>query len=171
MAAVPAERLANAAFPDMSLRENVTIARLTGFFRANGLQKKRERAETNSWLERLGVVPRDSEARLVTLSGGNQQKIVMARALRLQPLVLLVDEPTQGVDVGAKAEIHAVIETSARDGAGVLVASTDLEELLALCDRIAVLGDGRLIGVYETAALDLRRLTDLVMNVAPSPAH
>jgi ribose transport system ATP-binding protein len=85
--------------------------------------------------------------------------------------VLLLDEPTQGVDVGAKAEIHAVIETSARDGAGVLVASTDLEELLALCDRIAVLGDGRLIGVYETAALDLRRLTDLVMNVAPSPAH
>lgn len=170
VAAVPAERLANAAFPDMSLRENVTIARLAGFFRANGLQKKRERAETDSWLARLGVVPRNSEARLVTLSGGNQQKIIMARALRLQPRVLLVDEPTQGVDVGAKAEIHGVIRKCARDGAGVLVASTDLEELLALCNRVAVLGEGRLMGIYDTASLDLGRLTDLVMHVAPSPA-
>jgi len=171
MAAVPAERLANAAFPDMSLRENVTIARLTGFFRANGLQKKRERVEADRWLDRLGVVPRSSEARLVTLSGGNQQKVVLARALRLQPRVLLVDEPTQGVDVGAKAEIHGVIEQSARDGAGVVIASTDLEELLALCDRIAVLADGHLVGTYDAAALDLRRLTDLVMDVAPSPDH
>jgi ribose transport system ATP-binding protein len=171
IAAVPAERLTNAAFPDRTLRENLTIARLSGFFGPRGLRKKKEKAETDRWLDRLSVVPSNAEARLVTLSGGNQQKVMLARALRLSPRVLLVDEPTQGVDVGAKAEIHAVIEESARNGAAVLVASTDLEELLGLCNRIAVLAEGRLVGKYDTTSLDLAQLTHLVMHVRAVPTH
>ncbi|MCW2528722.1 MAG: rbsA 3 [Pseudonocardiales bacterium] len=170
MAFVPAERLANAAFADMTLRENLTIGRLGGVFGLLGRHKKKERAETEDWLERLDVVPRDPEARLVTLSGGNQQKVILARALRLDPAVLVVDEPTQGVDVGAKAAIHAVIEDAAHRGAGVLVASTELEELLAICDRIAILVGGHLIGIYETTSLDLGRATNLVMQVSPVSA-
>jgi ABC-type sugar transport system ATPase subunit len=78
------------------------------------------------------------------LSGGNQQKVVLAKCLLTRPKVLLLDEPTRGIDVGAKAEIYALISRLAKDGAGVLMASSEMPELLALCDRILVLSEGRL---------------------------
>jgi ribose transport system ATP-binding protein len=84
-----------------------------------------------------------------TLSGGNQQKVVLARWLALGPRVILFDEPTQGVDVGAKAEIHRLIRQLADEGAAVVLISSDLEEIVAECDRVAVMHDGRVTGVLE----------------------
>jgi ABC-type sugar transport system ATPase subunit len=83
------------------------------------------------------------------LSGGNQQKLLFARSLSLQPRLLILDEPTRGVDIGAKQEIYRKIESIADDGVALLVISSELPELLALCDRIAVLHEGRLMGVLD----------------------
>jgi ribose transport system ATP-binding protein len=117
-----------------------------------------------AWLERLGVVPPDPEAMLLTLSGGNQQKVMLGRALRLNPRVLVLDEPTQGVDVGAKAAIHGIVKDSARDGAAVLVASTESEELVGLCDRIVVLAHGRVRGTFTADDLTADALTELTIR-------
>jgi ribose transport system ATP-binding protein len=162
MALVPADRLAKAALKSMSLRENITIAGLDPLYDFKGLRRKAEREEAKTWLRKLEVVPQETEARFLTLSGGNQQKVVLARALRLDPRVLVLDDPTHGVDVGAKAAIHTIIVTAARAGAGVLVISTESEELLGLCDTIVVLIQGKVFRTFaasELTAADLNELT------------
>ena len=164
MALVPAERRSKAALADMTLRENITIGQLAPFYGAKGLRRKAEQKEARLWLEMLGVVPNDPEARLITLSGGNQQKVMMARALRLGPRVLILDEPTQGVDVGAKASIHALVEQAAQGGAAVLVLSTESEELIGLCDRIVVLIGGRELRSFATSEITPDELTELTMR-------
>jgi ribose transport system ATP-binding protein len=164
MALLPADRLSKAALRDMTLRENITIGGLQPFYGLRGLRRKAERQEAMAWLERLGVVPPDPEAMLLTLSGGNQQKVMLGRALRLNPRVLVLDEPTQGVDVGAKAAIHGIVKDSARDGAAVLVASTESEELVGLCDRIVVLAHGRVRGTFTADDLTADALTELTIR-------
>jgi ribose transport system ATP-binding protein len=164
MALLPADRLSKAALRDMTLRENLTIGGLEPFYGLRGLRRRAERQEAADWLERLGVVPADPEAMLLTLSGGNQQKVMLGRALRLNPKVLVLDEPTQGVDVGAKAAIHAIVKESARNGATVLVASTESEELVALCDRIVVIAHGRVRGEFAGHELTADALTELTIR-------
>ncbi|WZH52338.1 MAG: sugar ABC transporter ATP-binding protein [Nocardioides alkalitolerans] len=164
MAYVPADRLANAAFVDMTLRENLTIARLGDVYGRRGLLRGRERDEVTRWLTDLEVKPCDPEARLATLSGGNQQKVMLARALRLGPTAIVLDEPTQGVDVGAKQTIHDIVRRAAQAGAGVLVIATESEELIGLCDRVAVLVGGRCIGTVRTVGLSADDLTEMTMG-------
>jgi ribose transport system ATP-binding protein len=100
----------------------------------------------------------------LTLSGGNQQKVMLAPALRLEPRLLVLDEPTQGVDVGAKASIHAIVRKVADDGAAVLIASTESEELLALCDRGVLLIKGRQYGSFLSSELSPNELTQVTMR-------
>ena len=100
------------------------------------------RRTTREWAERLDVQPMKLDRRMEKFSGGNQQKAVLARWLRTEPVVLLLDEPTQGVDVGAKAAIYQHVRKSADDGMAVLVASSDAEELVHLCDRVLVFRSG-----------------------------
>jgi ribose transport system ATP-binding protein len=164
MALLPAERLSKAALKDKTLRENITIGRLKPFYNVKGLRKKAERDEALKWLHELDVVPKDTEARLITLSGGNQQKVMLARALRLDPRLLVLDEPTQGVDVGAKAAIHAIVEQAAQAGAAVLVMSTESEELLGLCNRIIVLINGRAARSFTPDEITADELTELTMR-------
>src|SRR5207253_8621172 len=101
MGLVPAERHANAAFMASTLRENITVVRPGIHWRGGILRKRSERSDVAIWLERLDVRPRNCEFAMADLSGGNQQKVVLARWLRMDPKVLVLDEPTQGVDVGA----------------------------------------------------------------------
>jgi ribose transport system ATP-binding protein len=161
MAFVPADRLANAAFLDMTLRENTTISNLAPFCGLIGMDRHAERADAEVWLHKLEVVPPKSEAIIATLSGGNQQKVMLARALRLEPRALVLDSPTQGVDVGSKASIHAFIREAAALGAAVVVASPESEELSLLCDRIVVLSDGEVRAVCPrgTSGDELTELT------------
>ena len=107
------------------------------------LSRKSEVDETNGWVERLSVKTASIEAPIGSLSGGNQQKVMFGKALRLSPRMLLLDEPTQGVDVGAKDQIHSLVERAAAEGVATLVASTDTDELVRLCHRVIVLVDGR----------------------------
>ncbi len=140
---VPANRMAHAAIAAFSVRENLTIARLVA--RARDLWRirvKGERAEMHSWADRLDLRPRSTEIEIQLLSGGNQQKVILARWLRNDPLVLLLDEPTQGVDVGVKASIYDIIRTVASRGRSVVISSSDAKELAAICDRVLVMVGG-----------------------------
>ena len=156
---VPAERHANAAFLDTSLRENVSIVGPGAFRRRGLLNRRREVSEVQAWLQRLRVKPPECERLLGTLSGGNQQKVVLARWLRLHPRVLVLDEPTQGVDVGAKSEIHALVDQAAAEGAAVIVASTDHSELTRLAERVIVLSGGRIVDELRRPHIDPDRIT------------
>ena len=101
-----------------------------------------ESQETQRQIERFGVVTSGPEQALDALSGGNQQKVVLSRWLRREPWLLLLDEPSQGVDVGARADIHAALRRAAENGTTVLLVSSDFEELSLVCDRVLVLRDG-----------------------------
>ncbi|MGY1809525.1 sugar ABC transporter ATP-binding protein [Blastococcus sp. SYSU D00669] len=159
IALVPAERHANAAFLESTLRENVSIVNPGDFLRRGLLNRRREVAEVTSWLQKLKVRPPQPERSLATLSGGNQQKVVLARWLRQRPKVLVLDEPTQGVDVGAKADIHVLVEEAAAEGTAVLVVSTDHAELTRLAERVVVLRNGRVADVLVRPHIDPDRIT------------
>jgi ribose transport system ATP-binding protein len=146
MALVPADRHAAGGVTELTVRENTTI---TDLKRHSGggarLLRRRERAEVQEWITTLDVRPDRPEALFATLSGGNQQKIVMAKWLRMEPRVLLLDEPTQGVDVQAKATIHALAREVATGGAAVVIASSEDAELCDTCDRVLVMRDGEIV--------------------------
>jgi ribose transport system ATP-binding protein len=141
LALLPADRKGVGSIPDLTVRENVTLPAIRSG-RGRWLSIRAERREVGGWLRRLGVVPDDPERRLATLSGGNQQRALITRWLRCAAKVFLMDEPTQGVDIEAKVEIYRAIRDAAGEGAGVLVASTDNDELAAICDRVIVMRDG-----------------------------
>jgi ribose transport system ATP-binding protein len=143
MAYVPADRALHGLILDMSVRENLTLGRLSDFWSKWLLRKGRELADVDHWIGRLGIKTASHEVPVSSLSGGNQQKVVLGRWLRLAPKVLLLDEPTQGVDVAAKAEVHKLIDEAADAGAAVLVCSSDESELVRLCSRVIVLERGR----------------------------
>ena len=145
MAFVPGERGRFGIFATMSVRENLTIGRLRGLRRLGRIQIDAERVEAAEWVQRLQIVAPGTESPVATLSGGNQQKVVLGRSLRLDPDVLLLDEPTQGVDVGARNEVHGIIERAVADGMAVLVASTDTDELVRLSDRVLIMQDGLVV--------------------------
>jgi ABC-type sugar transport system ATPase subunit len=157
---VPEDRGRNGLVPTLSLRENLYLP--ADRWR---LDLHAERAGTRSWVDALAIRAAGIEAGIDTLSGGNQQKLLLARALRHRPPLLLLDEPTAGVDVGAKAEIHATIERLAADGTAILLASSDLPELLALCDRTLALYRGALVGELSRGEATEPRLAALITGV------
>jgi ribose transport system ATP-binding protein len=143
VAYMPPDRKISGGILDHSARENLTISSLQGFSSRFRLRHKEERVEVEDWFQKLSVRPVDgSENALATFSGGNQQKVLFAKWLRLNPSVFLLDEPTQGVDVGAKALLHRQLLTAVQTGMAILVSSTDLDELVVLCQRVMVMRGG-----------------------------
>jgi ribose transport system ATP-binding protein len=144
---VPANRARQGAMLTMNVRENLTLARLRSVQRRLGwIPRRAERAEAQRWARAVDLRPADPERPLAQLSGGNQQKVVLARWLRTSPRVLVLDEPTGGVDVGAKTAIYELVRRAARQGAAIVVSSSDSKELAELCDRVLALDRGRLLG-------------------------
>jgi ABC-type sugar transport system ATPase subunit len=144
VAYVPGDRHADGAVMPMRVRENLTLPDLVPLRRRFGrLDRAAERREAADWVERVSLRPAEPERPLELFSGGNQQKVVLAKWLRNEPGVLLLDEPTQGVDVGAKAAIYNLVHDAAARGAAVLMASSDTAELASVCDRVVVMRDGR----------------------------
>jgi ribose transport system ATP-binding protein len=158
IALVPADRKGLGLDPEDRLAEHVVLPRLGPFQRRTRLHRREFRAEAAEWVERLDVQPPLLDRRMGKFSGGNQQKAVLARWLRTGPRVLLLDEPTQGVDVGAKAAIYHQIAEAAGEGVAVLIASSDAEELVHLCDRVIVLRAGMMSAELAGANLTVERL-------------
>jgi len=159
---VPEDRGSKGLIPTFGLRDNLFLpAEQWRLFPAS------ERRIAESWIERLAIRAAGTEAPIASLSGGNQQKLLLARALRQQPQLLLLDEPTAGIDVGAKAEIHDLIRRLAAEGTAIVLASSDLSELLMLCDRILALRAGQVVGSLDAAAASERRLAALITGAEP----
>ncbi|HET9103928.1 MAG TPA: sugar ABC transporter ATP-binding protein [Solirubrobacteraceae bacterium] len=159
MAYVPGDRHRHGAVMTMSARENMTLPRLKPLQRVLGwLDGPAEREEVGRWIERVDVRPADPDRALALFSGGNQQKVVLAKWLRVDPKVLLMDEPTQGVDVGAKAGIFQLIAGAASSGAGIVISSADAKELALICDRVLVMRDGELVAEVHKPQLSEARL-------------
>ncbi len=167
VAMVPADRRAHGAAMSLSVRENLTLPRLRPLSRGGvHLSRGRERAETMTWLERVDMRPALPERPLALFSGGNQQKLVIARWLRTDPAVLLVEEPTQGVDVGASEAVRQLIVASAAGGMAVLVTSSDNADLTRMCGRVLVLRDGEVGADLRGEQVNDHRLTQECLGVS-----
>ena len=143
LAFVPADRLNAGCIPKLTARENLMLPWLTPVMGKGGrINRRAERREVERWIMSIGLQPPMPERALEQFSGGNQQKIVIAKALRVQPRILVLDEPTQGVDVAAKAAIHKIIADAAREGTGIILCSSEADELVHACDRVLVFRDG-----------------------------
>ncbi|MBQ9084199.1 MAG: sugar ABC transporter ATP-binding protein, partial [Clostridia bacterium] len=143
------ERRASGIFGILSVRENAIISSLDGYKRFGLLSEERMNKAALSIVKSMRVKTPSLRARISTLSGGNQQKVILGRWLLTKPRVLLLDEPTRGLDVGARQEIYQLINKLAEDGHGVLVVSSELPELFGICDRIMVMSNGELVGEVD----------------------
>jgi ribose transport system ATP-binding protein len=139
---VPADRAREGIIKDFTVKENVTVAALPQLRRGRTLSPARDRAWAHEGLHAVQADTRVSDRLISTLSGGNQQKAVIARWLSVSPKVLALSEPTAGIDIGARTTIYEEIRRRAQEGLGVLVSSSDAEDLIAVCDRVIVLRDG-----------------------------
>ena len=161
IAYVPEDRPGAAAFADLSVQDNIGVAQVARYWRRLRIDRARERAEARASMTEFLVKAPSLTAPMTALSGGNQQKVILARWLRQRPKLLLLDEPTQGVDVGARSEIYQLVRAAVADGAGAIVVSCDFEELSHVCDRVLVLTGGRIVADVPSHELDPDRLTEL----------
>ncbi|MBX7256696.1 MAG: ATP-binding cassette domain-containing protein [Candidatus Hydrogenedentes bacterium] len=149
IAYLPEDRLVQGIFREHSIRTNTSVAQLQSFSKAGIVSGKRETALTQRAMESTRVRAASMEQAIGTLSGGNQQKVVFGRWQSTDPRVLILDEPTRGVDVGAKAEIHGLIHELAERGAGIVLISSDLPEIMAISDRVVTVAEGSLTGQFD----------------------
>ena len=161
---VPEDRRSCGLVVDFSVRENVSLPALGRYATCGIVADAQEREGVAAVCRQLQVKAPSIEVRAATLSGGNQQKVVLAKWLALGPRVLIVDEPTRGIDVGAKAEIYRLLRALAREGLSIVMISSDMEEILHLSDRVAVMHEGRLAGVLERADCTEQRIMTLAVG-------
>ncbi|MFF9400703.1 sugar ABC transporter ATP-binding protein [Streptomyces sp. NPDC014744] len=164
----PEERKAQALLMLESVTRNVSVSSMSRFARGGWLDRGAERRAARAATRELSLRPDNPDAPVRTLSGGNQQKAVLARWLLRGCRVLLLDEPTRGVDVGARAELYAVIRRLADEGLAVLLVSSEVPEVLGLADRVLVLREGRVVHTAPAGELDEHRVLDLVMEGSPT---
>jgi ABC-type sugar transport system ATPase subunit len=146
---VPADRKSQGLVLDLAARENVVLSVLPRLQRLGVMDRRRERSLVREWFQRLSVRPADTERPAGTFSGGNQQKLVLAKGLATEPRVLLLEEPTRGVDVATRYELYALLDELARGGLSLVVSSSDTEELCGLCDRVLVFRGGRVVAELQ----------------------
>jgi len=169
IAFLPEDRRGDGLLPNLAVKENLTIAAL-GRFRfariAGVLSPARERRAAKEAMGRLRIVARSEGAAVTSLSGGNQQKVLLGRWLLNEAELLVLEEPTHGVDVGAKAEIHRILRGLARQGRTILVVGSDVSEMLRFCDRIGAMFKGRLVSQYDVEGLNEERVHAAVQGMA-----
>lgn len=152
LALIPEDRKRDGLVQIMTIRENLTMSSLSDFTQVFHLSLKAEAAKAVEFVKRMAIKIASLEHPVSSLSGGNQQKVVIGKALMTKPRILLMDEPSRGIDIGAKAEIFRTMRRLAADGLGILFVTSDLEEVLALSDRILVMANGRLTGQFPAGA-------------------
>ena len=164
IALVPEDRKRDGLIQVMAIRENLTLSSLGQFTKLFHLSLKQEAAKAVEFIKRLTIKVASPENPVSSLSGGNQQKVVIGKALMTGPKVLLMDEPSRGIDIGAKAEIYRTMRVLAAEGIGIIFVTSDLEEVLALSDRIVVMADGHVTGEFPKGA----RAADVIAAATPA---
>jgi ribose transport system ATP-binding protein len=165
---VPEDRKAMGLLLDFAISENITLPDLGTYARAFMVSGQAERAQANKSSIDLGIRAPDVLARAGSLSGGNQQKVVLAKWLAMDPRIIIFDEPTRGIDVGAKSEIYRLMRGLADKGVAVLMISSDMEEVLGVSDRVAVMRSGSISGVLERAHCSEANVLGLAMGSGPA---
>ncbi|HWD19918.1 MAG TPA: sugar ABC transporter ATP-binding protein [Verrucomicrobiae bacterium] len=160
----PEDRASEGLVLRMTIRENITLPCLPHYAAAGLIQRKRERAVAEEQMSSLKIKAPTAESLLLNLSGGNQQKVVLGKWLAMRPAVMILDEPTRGIDVGAKAEIYRLMRALAQGGAVILMVSSDMEEVLNLSDRVAVMHEGKITGLLERAHCAEDKIMQLAMG-------
>jgi ribose transport system ATP-binding protein len=152
------DRKAEGIIPELSVRENLTLAALPEMTRLGVVSRARQDEVVGRFMKRLGIKASSAEQKIRELSGGNQQKVLLARWLCKNPRFLILDEPTRGIDVGAKGEIQSLINELAASGLGVLMISSELEELVEGCGRVVVMRDGRCVAELRGADISQEKI-------------
>lgn len=164
---VPEDRLTEGLFLEQSIASNIIISEIDSFVASGILDQKKANAEAQRWVDRLRIATPDAQNAVSTLSGGNQQRIVLAKWLATKPRVLILNGPTVGVDIGSKHDIHAVLRELAASGLAVIIISDDIPEVLQNCSRVLVMTAGRIIREIDpetTSAADLASLMSEDVN-------
>jgi ribose transport system ATP-binding protein len=167
LAFAPSDRGRLSTIQSWTLSENLTLPQLEDITYRTWLSVRAERAESAHWLREFDVRPSEPSAVISALSGGNQQKTVLAKWLRCRPLVLMLQEPTAGVDVGARSHIYDAINSAATDGAGVLISSSDVDEICGLCSRVLVTARGRLVATLTGDDISPTQITAEMLRDRP----
>jgi ribose transport system ATP-binding protein len=162
IALVPEDRKQQGVVLDMTIRENIGLASVHRHSRAGLLNFTVEQSQSAEMCRQLRVKSPDDTCRVGNLSGGNQQKVVLGKWLSLKPKVLLLDEPTRGIDVGAKQEIYQLMDQLASQGIAVLFVSSEMEEIIGMSDRVLVMHEGRITGELPAGQLS----EEAIMNLA-----
>ncbi|MET8331417.1 sugar ABC transporter ATP-binding protein [Streptomyces sp. NPDC005181] len=166
---LPEDRKAEGIVPGLSVRENIVLAAMPRLSRAGVVSRTKQDRIVDIFMKRLRIKAASPEQKVGELSGGNQQKVLLARWLCLEPKVLLLDEPTRGIDVGAKAEVQSLIDDLAREGLAVLLISSDIEELIEGADRIVVLRGGSVAGELTGDDVGESQLLEVLADHSPLP--
>jgi len=161
---LPEDRRKTGLIVDMTVRENITLPDLWGYTTGALISRSREVAESQKQVKSLRIKTPGTEAKVMNLSGGNQQKIVLGKWLALNPKVLIVDEPTRGIDVGTKAEIYRLLRELTDRDVAVIVVSSDLEEILNISDRIVVMREGQIAGTLQRDQFSEKSVMDLAFG-------
>jgi ribose transport system ATP-binding protein len=149
IAMVSEDRRREGIIPHLSVAENITLSTLAGVSRMGWINKTAENDTAANYINSLNIKPPSVRKQIENLSGGNQQKVCLAKCLNCKPDVIILDEPTRGIDVGAKAEIHKLIDRLTREGIAIIIISSELPEIIGASDRIIVLYEGRVTGEFD----------------------
>jgi len=166
LALIPEDRQREGLVSILSVAANLTLASLRRYAKLVHIDGADERRAVSSMIKELSIKVADPNNEVTSLSGGNQQKVVIGKALLTDPKVLLMDEPSRGIDVGAKADVFRTMRKLSRDGLGILFATSDLDEVMALSDRIAVMSNGKLTGLFDRA-----QATEAMVVAASAKGH
>ena len=160
------ERRATGIFSVLDIRENTTISSLKRFSRGPFVSSKLTREATHDCIRKMRVKTPSDKTKIGTLSGGNQQKVILGRWLLTRPRVLMLDEPTRGIDVGAKYEIYTLLSTLAAEGHGIIMVSSEMPELIGICDRILVMSGGKVAGELSGEDMTQEKIMELAARYA-----
>ena len=162
------DRKVEGIIPHLSVKENITVALLPKL-NSMGFVKKKEQDEiVKKYIERLKIKTPSPEQAICNLSGGNQQKVLLARWMCMNPKLMILDEPTRGIDVGAKAEIEQLIQELSQSGISVLMISSEIAELERNCDRIIVMRDGKVAGEVIDQDINQNKIMELIAKGSES---
>jgi ABC-type sugar transport system ATPase subunit len=161
---LPEERRTQAIFPELSIRENLTIPILTRLFKNGRIDKREQRGIAKKYIDNFHIKTTSGEKQIRDLSGGNQQKVILARWIEKDMELLILDEPTRGIDVRAKDEIHKLIESLARAGKTIIIVSSEIEELLDISDRIMIMHEGRVKDIINANEASKRDILSRTLN-------
>ncbi len=159
------DRKALGIFLDLPINKNISAMKVTNVAKCGLIDNKRENEQANSFVGMLNIKCRNTDQNVSSLSGGNQQKVLIAKLLTVKPKVIFMDEPTRGIDVGAKSEIHKLLRQLANQGTGIILISSELPEIIGMCDRVIVIHEGKISGEVTDANLNEPKIIQLASGI------